>query len=118
MTEVNKLRGETLVNLAGKDYKARITINSIMQIEDQVGMGIIKLAQMMSEWDIRMSHIVKVLTPALRGGGNDLQEPQIINLIEKTGVVNATAVVAQLLASTLTDNSEEKTDEGKPQEGE
>jgi len=26
--------------------------------------------------------------------------------------------VAQLLASTLTDNSEEKTDEGKPQEGE
>ena len=54
----------------------------------------------------------------MRGGGNDLQEPQIINLIEKTGVVNATAVVAQLLASTLTDNSEEKTDEGKPQEGE
>ena len=67
MTEVNKLRGETLVNLAGKDYKARITINSIMQIEDQVGMGIIKLAQMMSEGDIRMSHIVKVFNPCVEG---------------------------------------------------
>ena len=31
---VNKLKGEILLNLAGKDYKARLTMNAIMQIED------------------------------------------------------------------------------------
>ena len=50
---VNSLKGETLVTLAGKEYKARITVNSIMQIEAACGMGIIKLTQKMSEGDIR-----------------------------------------------------------------
>ena len=33
----NKLRGEILVTLAGKEYTARLTVNSIMQIESACG---------------------------------------------------------------------------------
>lgn len=114
----NSLKGETLVTLAGKEYKARITVNSIMQIEEACGMGIIKLTQKMSEGDIMMSHLIAVLVPSLRGGGNDVQREDVINMVEEAGLVKTTGVVATLLASTLTDNSEEKAAEGKQKEGE
>jgi hypothetical protein len=112
----NKLKGESTLNLAGKDYKARLTINAIMQIEDACNMGIIKLAQNMSEGDIRLSQIISVLTPALRGGGNNLQEKDIINIVQDAGIVKATTAVASLLASSLTDDSEEEADEGKQEQ--
>ena len=113
----NPLKGEITLNLGKKDYKARLTIDSIMQIEDACGCGIIKLAAKMGEADIRMSEIVNVLTPALRGGGNDLQQKDVIKIIEDVGIVKATAAVANLLTKSLTDDSEEETDEGKLQEG-
>jgi hypothetical protein len=113
----NKLKGETTVNLAGKDYKARLTVNAIMQIEDSCDMGIIKLAQNMAEGDIRLSQIISVLLPALRGGGNDLQQKDIIKIVQDAGIVKATAAVANLLALSLTDDSQEETDEGKQEQG-
>lgn len=85
----NKLKGETTVNLAGKDYKARLTIDAIMQIEDACNCGIIKLANRMGEADIRMSDVINVLLPALRGGGNDLQRKDIIQIVQKAGIVKS-----------------------------
>ena len=114
----NKLKGETTVNLAGKDYKARLTIDAIMQIEDACNCGIIKLANKMGEADIRMSDVINVLLPALRGGGNDLQRKDIIQIVQKAGIVKSTAAVATLIAQSLTDDSEEETDEGKLEKGE
>lgn len=114
----NKLKGETTVNLAGKDYKARLTIDAIMQIEDACNCGIIKLATKMAEADIRLTDVINVLLPALRGGGNDLQRKDVIKLVQEAGIVNATAIVANLIAQSLTDDSEEETDEGKLEKGE
>ena len=109
---VNKLKGEILLNLAGKEYKARL----IMQIEDACNCGILKLATRMSEGDIRMSEIVAVLLPALRGGGNDLSQNDILKIVGESGIVQSTTAVANLLTKTLTDDSEEETDEGKLEE--
>jgi hypothetical protein len=109
----NKLKGELTVELAGKEYKCRLTIDAIMKIEDSCNCGIIKLATKMGEGDIRMSEIINVLTPALRGGGNDLQHKDVIGIVQNAGIVKATGAVANLLAKTLTDDSEEAADEGK-----
>ena len=116
--EINKLKGECVITLAGKEYKARLTVNSIMQIEDAVDMGVIKLAQKMSDGDVRLSHVISVLTPGLRGGGNDLQATDVIELVEKTGLVNSMKAVAELLALSLSADSEEKgATEGKQEKG-
>ena len=112
----NKLKGEILLNLAGKDYKARLTMNAIMQIESACNCGIIKLATRMSEADIRMTDIIEVLLPALRGGGNDLNRKDVIEIVENAGIVKSTTAVANLLSNTLTDDSQEETDEGKLEE--
>ena len=112
---INKHKGEGLVSLAGKDFKARLTVDAIMQIEDAVDMGIVKLAQKMSEGDLRMRHMIQVLLPALRGGGNDLQPKDVMELVQQHGLVQSMAVVAKVLTQVLsTDNSEEAT-EGKKQ---
>ena len=96
-----------------------MTVDSIKKKETAVDMGIIKLAQKMGEGDIRMSQIIAVLLPALRGGGNDMQSADVTKLVEQTGIVKSTAAVANLLAATLTDNSNEKEeDKGKAVEGE
>tara|TARA_R100000655_G_scaffold77938_1_gene117267 strand:- start:9125 stop:9391 length:267 start_codon:yes stop_codon:yes gene_type:complete len=79
-----------------------------MQIEDALGQGIIKVAQRMSEGDVRIRDLVTVLLPALRGGGKDLQAADITKLVQKAGIVEATKVVANLLAKTLTDDSAEE----------
>ncbi len=113
----NELKGELNIQLAGKDYKCRLTIDAIMQIEDECNCGILKLATKMGEADIRMSEIINVLLPALRGGGNDLQKKDVIQIVQDAGIVKATTAVANLLAKSLTDDSEEATDEGKQEQG-
>lgn len=102
----NPLRNQIQVKL-DKNYKARLTIDAIMQIEDAVGCGIIKLAQNMSDADIRMSHIVEILTPALRGGGHDIQQSDVKKIIAKVGIVQATTVVADILTKTLTTTADD-----------
>lgn len=114
----NKLRGEVLINLAGTEYKARLTMHGIMGIEANIGMGLLALAQKMGEGDIMVSQLIKVLTPALRGGGNDLQEKDVINLVQEAGLVKATGAVAQLVAEALSDTTSEEQEGGKPAEEE
>ena len=112
------MKGQIKVKLGDKEYNARLTIDAIMQIEDACNCGIIKLANRMGEADIRMSDVINVLLPALRGGGNDLQKKDIIQIVQKAGIVKSTAAVATLIAQSLTDDSEEETDEGKLEKGE
>ena len=76
----NPLKGEIKLSLNNKEYKARLTIDALMQIEDALGQGIIKVAQRMGEGDVRIRDLVTVLLPALRGGGNDLQQTEKHNL--------------------------------------
>ena len=111
----NPLKGEIEIELAGQTYKARLTIDAIVSIEQAVGCGIIKLATKMSEGDISVGDMMAVLLPALRGGGNDFQAKDVQKLIQDSGIVKATQVVATLLTSVLTPD-EGVDEEKKPQE--
>ena len=112
----NPLKGQVEVQLGSETYKARLTIDAIVQIEEKVGCGIIKLAQKRSEADIRLFDIISVLTPALRGGGKDITEKDVKKIITNVGIVEATTAVANLIAASLSDSGEET--EGKPVEEE
>mgnify|MGYP003147944899 FL=1 len=107
----NPMKGQIKVKLGDKEYNARLTIDAIMQIEDAVGCGIIKLATKMADADIRMSDVVTVLLYALRGGGKDFQESDIKKIVQNTGIVESTAAMSTLIAQSLSSDSEEK--EGK-----
>ena len=112
----NPLKGQIKVSLAGKDYNVRLTIDSLMQIESALDKGIIKIANDMSQGDVRLRDLNAVLLPALRGGGNDLQQKDVSKIIADTGIVGVTKVVANLLAQSLTDDSDEESG-GNDKEG-
>jgi len=115
---VNKLKGEYELTLAGKQYKARLNIDAIMRIEETTGKSVILLAQEMGmNQGITVSQILIVLYNGLRGGGNDVSEADVKQMIGESYLESITAV-AQLLTKTLTGNSEEETDEGKLQKAE
>ena len=93
----NPLKGEVEIELGGETYKARLTIDAIVGIEQAVGTGIIKLATKMSEGDISIVDMMAVLTPALRGGGNDLQPKDVSKIIQNAGIVNTAQAGAALI---------------------
>ena len=110
----NPLRGSLEITLAGEIYKVRLTIDAIVGIEQQVGCGIIKLAQKMSEGDISLTDILSVLMPALRGGGNDIDHKKLYDIVSRAGVVESATVVATLLASTITPQEIEEKSKKNP----
>jgi hypothetical protein len=97
----NPLKAQVDINLGGTDYKARLTIDAIMQIEEKLNCGILKLITRIADSDVRMTDLISVLTPALRGGGNDISEKDVKNIVSDSGIINTTKVVAELLAQSL-----------------
>jgi hypothetical protein len=111
----NPLKGEIEIELGSETYKARLTIDAIVSIEQAVGCGIIKLATKMADGDISVQDAVSVLTPALRGGGNDFTDKDVKKIMQDVGITNSIQVVATLLTQTLTAGMEEDDEEKKPQ---
>tara|TARA_B110000211_G_scaffold103165_1_gene120050 strand:- start:10030 stop:10392 length:363 start_codon:yes stop_codon:yes gene_type:complete len=107
----NPLKAQVDIKLGDTDYKARLTIDAIIQIEEKVGCGIIKLATRMGDADIRMVDLLSVLTPALRGGGNNIQEKEVKKIISEIGIVATAQAVAELLTASLQPPKEEGDEE-------
>jgi len=110
----NPLKGQIEVTLGSKTYTARLTVDAIIKIETATGCGIIKLAQKMGEADIRITDLIAVLHQALRGGGNDIVEKDVNNIIQDVGIIEATRCVAELVTSSLMAESDEGATQGKP----
>lgn len=107
----NPLKGEQLLTL-DKDYKCRLTIDSLIKIEEELGKGIIKATTDIANANVLLKDLVIVLKYALRGGGNDLQDKDIKTIISNVGLIKASTVVATLLAKSLSDPEEESKNEG------
>ena len=100
----NPMKGEIEIELGGNTYNCRLTIDSLIKIETALGVGILKTAQRMAEGDVNISDVVNILTPSIRGGGNDLTQKDVMKIISDAGIVRSTVVAAELLASTISDN--------------
>ena len=99
----NPLKGEIEIELGGETYKCRLTIDSLVKIEDELDKGILELATDISQAKVRMRTLISVLRYALRGGGNDFDDKKIKQILTGSGIINSSAVVAQLLADSLSD---------------
>jgi len=110
----NPLKGEIEIELSGQTYKCRLTIDSLVKIEDELDKGILELATDIGQAKIRMRTLITVLRYAMRGGGNDFDDKKIKQILSKAGILSSSTVVAQLLADTLNDPETEEEEEGDP----
>tara|TARA_R100000773_G_C4148242_1_gene71530 strand:+ start:26 stop:361 length:336 start_codon:yes stop_codon:yes gene_type:complete len=108
----NPIKGQISITL-DKEYNARLTIDAITQIEEKLDCGILKIVNELSTMDIRVNQIVAILTPALRGGGNQIQESDVKKIITEIGIVKSIQVMADLLTRCLTVESEGEQSEKK-----
>lgn len=109
----NPLKGQIEVTLGSETYKCRLTIDSLVKIEDELDKGILELAQDISQAKVRVRTLLTVLRYALRGGGNDFDEKQVGQIISNIGIVTASTEVAKLLVATLNDNDSDEDDKKK-----
>jgi len=104
----NPLKGEMMITLGKKEYKTRLTVDSIIKIETELNDGILGITHRLGDANIRVTELRTVLLHSIRGGGNDLKEKDINQIIADAGIVNACRAVAELLANTLVAKEEDE----------
>lgn len=109
----NPLKGQIEITLGSETYKARLTIDSLVKIEDELDSGILELATNIGEAKVRIRTLLVVLRYALRGGGNDFDDKKVGQIISDVGIVVASTEVAKLLVLTLSDNDSDEDDKKK-----
>lgn len=109
----NPFRGELQLKLGSKTYKSRMTVDGCMQAEAACGCSLVKIATKLSEGDLTVLDISNVLTPALKGGGNDVDHTKVAKMVYEAGLADGMRVCGEVLANVLTagqasdDDSEE-----------
>ena len=108
---VNSLKAEKILNFKDKTYKARMSLDTIMRVEEALGTSILKVGNKLTTADITLLDIITILTLAIRAGGNDITESDIKKHVSEIGLVEAMKLTGELLTLALNvdpDNSEKK----------
>ena len=108
---VNSLKAEKILNFKDKTYKARMSLDTIMRVEEALGTSILKVGNKLTTADITLLDIITILTLAIRAGGNDVKESDIKQNVSEVGLVEAMKLTGELLSLALNvdpDNSEKK----------
>lgn len=113
---VNPHRGELEVTLADKSYSAKVTLDSIVRMEQALGMSIVRIAQCLANAEMTVDQIVQVLVIAVRGGGNKIDKKQMQSIVWEAGLIQAMAVCGEILSSILGVEDDEGNVEGTESE--
>ncbi len=109
----NQLKGQTKIELGRKSYECRLSIDALIQIEEALDQGILEITQDISDAKIRLGQMATILLYALQGAGNKIDEGEVKELIQATGIVPTCTQVAELLVATLSDPESEGDPEAK-----
>ena len=107
---INKMRAEKLLHFNDKEYKARMSLDTIIRIEQALGCSILKLGNKLAQADITMTEMISVITLALRAGGNNLQDKEVKVLISEIGLLESIKMAGELvtLALNVDDDTEDE----------
>ena len=112
----NKFRGELKVKLNKTDYNTRLTLDGIMRMEQTTGKPILQLANDLMTSKLSMTDIVSIMTIAMRGGGNNLQQKEVGEILFESGMIESMKVCSQILSNTITGGQKEDDEEKKQEE--
>ena len=103
----NPKRGEIEIILAEKKFNGRITLDVVQRIEMGLDLGVVEIAQQLSQGKLKMNEISFILHPIIKAGGNDVSEKEVAELCWKNGLSNTLAIIAQVVTSILDPSGEE-----------
>lgn len=113
----NKERGEVLLKIADQDYILRFTINSICELEDELGQGIQEIIQSLEDPDKLR---IKPLRALFWAGLLDKQPQTTIraagDILTGVGTAEVFEAVSAALAAAFPDNKKNKPDKNPKRE--
>ena len=104
----NHLRGEVEITLGENVYNCKLNFDSLVRIETALDTPIIKLAGKISEGNLKITEISYILYTAIKGGGKDLSEKEVNDMIWKAGFVDGIKACGDILSMALSSGDEEK----------
>lgn len=97
----NPYRGELEIKLGNQTYKTRMTVDSLIRLENRLGQSIVQLTTKLSEGHLSLTEMGFLIHSALKGGGNDMDENKVNQLIYESGITDGMRVCGELLANVL-----------------
>ena len=107
----NPIKAEKVLNFKDKTYKARMSLDTLMRIEEALGCSILKVGNKLSTADINTVDNLESKEKSIRAGGNDITENDVKGLVSDIGIVEGMKMTGELLTLALNvdpDNSEKK----------
>ena len=104
----NPLRGELSITLGEQSYNCKLNFDSLVRIETALGTPILKLANKIAEADLKITEISYILFTSIKGGGKDITEKQVSDIIFQVGFVDAVRACGEIRAHALSSGDEEK----------
>lgn len=99
----NPKRGELKLSLGNQTYNCKISMDTIMRIEQNCGRGILKIASGLQDADFSATDMVSILTPVIRTSGTDVKDRDVQKLIWEAGFTEGIRLVAEIIVHILGD---------------
>tara|TARA_R100001086_G_C11799179_1_gene248388 strand:+ start:602 stop:940 length:339 start_codon:yes stop_codon:yes gene_type:complete len=97
----NAIRGELDIELNGSKYKTKLSLNSLMVLERELGRSLIKVTQDLQTGDLPLVDIILILSTALKGGGQEISDTELKQLVWQAGYVSALGEVAKIITNSI-----------------
>tara|TARA_R100001510_G_C7639142_1_gene196895 strand:+ start:740 stop:1066 length:327 start_codon:yes stop_codon:yes gene_type:complete len=104
----NPLRGELSITLGEQSYNCKLNFDSLVRIETALGTPILKLANKIAEADLKITEMSYILYTSIKGGGKEITEKQVSDIIFEVGFVDAIKACGEILAHSLTSGEQVK----------
>jgi len=86
-------------------------MDAIIKLEERFDSSIIKMATDLSSANIKMGVVIGIITIAIRGGGNDVNERSIKAKLYQIGLVEAYKIAGEILTTCIGGESDSGNEE-------
>lgn len=90
------------------EYKARVTLDTVMKIETLMEKSVIAVAQMAQGAELTTMQMAQILTPVIRAGGNDVTPKDVAKVIFNSGIAEAYSALGELFSIALNPQGQEE----------
>ena len=103
----NKLRAETILTISGNEYKAKMSIDTISNIEEALNLSIFAIGKKLSSADLKLREVTQIMYYAIRAGGSDISENDVKKMLSEIGIIESIKIAGQMIALALQTNSDD-----------
>tara|TARA_Y100001937_G_C6938230_1_gene249147 strand:+ start:148 stop:522 length:375 start_codon:yes stop_codon:yes gene_type:complete len=107
---MNQYKGEIKGKLGDKERTFKLTFESIVNIENRTGKSVIVLTTDMAQAKYTFKDLIVILHEGLLATNNKIVQEAVGDLVMQTGIVGASELAGNLLATAFTGESKEKSD--------